>query len=43
MLDSLLSLTCPVQALLATLFTWSVTALGAGVVFFLRKPKTHAR
>ncbi len=38
MLDGLLTLTCPVQALLATLFTWSVTALGAGVVFFLRKP-----
>ena len=41
MLDSLLSLTCPVQALLATLFTWSVTALGAGVVFFLRKPNQN--
>ena len=41
MLDGLLSLTCPVQALLATLFTWSVTALGAGVVFFLRKPNQN--
>jgi len=26
----------PVQALLATCFTWSVTALGAGLVFFFR-------
>ncbi len=26
-----------VQALLATLFTWGVTALGAGLVFFFRK------
>lgn len=41
MLDGLLSLTPPVQALLATLFTWSVTALGAGVVFFLRKPNQN--
>lgn len=38
MLDGLFSMTCPVQALLATLFTWSVTALGASLVFFLRKP-----
>lgn len=38
MLEGLFSMTCPVQALLATLFTWSVTALGAGVVFFLKKP-----
>ena len=41
MLDGLLSLTCPVQALLATLFTWSVTALGAGVVFFIKKPNQN--
>ena len=41
MLDGLLSLTCPVQALLATLFTWSVTALGAGVVFLIKKPNQN--
>lgn len=27
----------PVQALLATLFTWGVTALGAGLVFFFKQ------
>ena len=26
-----------VQALLATIFTWSVTALGAGVVFIFKR------
>lgn len=26
-----------VQALLATLFTWSITALGAAIVFFFKK------
>ena len=31
------SLTPPVQALLATLFTWAVTALGAGLVFFFKR------
>ena len=41
MLDGLYSMTCPAQALLATLFTWSVTALGAGVVFLLRRPKQN--
>lgn len=25
------------QALFATLFTWALTALGAGMVFFLRQ------
>ena len=41
MLDGLLSLTCPVQALLATLFTWSVTALGSGVVFLIKRPNQN--
>ncbi|MEJ2313270.1 MAG: ZIP family metal transporter [Nitrospirota bacterium] len=36
MLDSLSSLHPVLQALLATLFTWAMTALGAGVIF-LRK------
>jgi ZIP family zinc transporter len=27
----------PMQALIATLFTWAVTALGAGLVFFFRR------
>ena len=38
MLDILFRQSFPLQALLATLFTWSVTALGACVVFFLRRP-----
>ena len=41
MLDDLFHLGYPAQALLATLFTWSVTALGAGVVFFLRTPNRN--
>lgn len=33
------SLSFPLQALLATVFTWAVTALGAAVVFLVRHPK----
>lgn len=40
--DSVFSLPFPTQALFATLFTWSVTALGAAVVLFMRGfNKTH--
>ncbi|MDO4515861.1 MAG: ZIP family metal transporter [Bacillota bacterium] len=31
----------PIQALLATLITWGITALGAAVVFFIRKPNRN--
>ncbi|MDD7289536.1 MAG: ZIP family metal transporter [Clostridiales bacterium] len=41
MLDALFQLAYPVQALLATLFTWSITALGACLVFFLKKPNRN--
>ncbi|MEG2174910.1 MAG: ZIP family metal transporter [Oscillospiraceae bacterium] len=37
MLDWLMGLPYPFQALIATVFTWSITALGAGLVFFFRK------
>jgi zinc transporter, ZIP family len=36
MIDAFTSLTPIVQALLATLFTWFLTALGAGLVFFFK-------
>ena len=36
MLDSFFCLAFPLQALIATLFTWSITALGACVVFLLK-------
>ena len=36
--ETFLSLPSAVQALLATLFTWGVTAAGASVVFFMRRP-----
>ena len=36
MLEAFASWPAPAQALAATLFTWGVTALGAGVVFFFR-------
>jgi ZIP family zinc transporter len=36
MMDAIQSQNPVIQALLATLFTWGVTALGAGVVFFTR-------
>lgn len=38
MLESIFRLSYPVQALLATLITWGITALGAALVFFLRRP-----
>lgn len=37
MFDTFARLPHTVQALLATLFTWGVTALGAGMVFFFKK------
>lgn len=37
MTDWFLALSCPLQALIATLFTWSVTLLGAAVVLFFRR------
>lgn len=36
-MNGLFSLSLPLQALLATLFTWSVTALGAALVIFTRR------
>lgn len=36
-MDFILHLSTPAQALLATLFTWSVTAAGAGLVFIFRQ------
>lgn len=36
-MNGLLSLSYPLQALLATLFTWFVTALGAALVIFTRR------
>ncbi len=35
MVDYFLGLSPVMQALLATLFTWGLTALGAAMVFFL--------
>lgn len=37
MLEMAAQLNPTVQALLATLFTWGLTALGAGIVFFIRQ------
>ncbi len=37
MMNWFASLAAPIQALLATLFTWGVTALGAGLVFCFKK------
>ena len=37
MLDSFKELSPVWQAFIATLFTWSVTALGASIVFFFKK------
>ena len=42
MFDWFLDLPHTVQALLATLFTWWVTALGAGLVFFFRTMNKNA-
>ena len=41
MLDSFSQLAFPVQALIATLFTWALTSLGACVVFFMRQPNRN--
>ena len=41
MLDGVTHLAYPVQALLATLVTWGITALGACVVFFLKTPRRN--
>lgn len=38
-MDGLFSLSYPLQALIATLFTWSVTALGAALVVVTRKTR----
>lgn len=37
MIDKILSLNPIIQALLATIFTWSVTAIGASLVYFFKK------
>ena len=37
MIDFFIDLNPVLQALIATLFTWAVTALGAGLVFFFKK------
>ncbi len=37
MFDWFLSLSYPIQALIATLFTWGITALGAAIVFLFKK------
>ena len=42
MVDWFLALPHTVQALLATLFTWGVTALGAGLVFFFKTMNKNA-
>ena len=39
MINNFLELSPVIQALLATLFTWLVTALGAAIVFFFREVK----
>jgi ZIP family zinc transporter len=41
MLEDISCLAYPVQALVATIFTWSITALGSGVVFLLRSPNRN--
>ena len=37
MFDWFINLSYPLQALIATLFTWAITALGAAVVFLFQK------
>lgn len=37
MIDWFINLAYPIQALIATLFTWGITALGASVVFLFKK------
>lgn len=41
MFDGVLQLAYPIQALLATLLTWGITALGACLVFFMAKPNRN--
>ena len=41
MLDSLAQLAFPLQALISTLLTWALTALGACVVFLMRRPNQN--
>lgn len=37
MLDWFINLSHPIQAFIATLFTWGITAIGASVVFLFKK------
>ena len=37
MIDWFIGLSHPIQAMIATLFTWSITAIGAGLVFCFKK------
>ena len=37
MIDFFINLDHTIQALLATIFTWGITTLGAGLVFFFKK------
>ena len=37
MINWFINLNCILQALIATIFTWSITALGAAFVFFFKK------
>ena len=37
MFNKILSLDPIIQALIATIFTWSITALGAALVYFFKK------
>ncbi|MEG1641791.1 MAG: ZIP family metal transporter [Synergistaceae bacterium] len=39
MIETLLGLPIPIQAFIAGLFTWGVTALGSATVFFSKQPK----
>lgn len=41
-METFFTLSYPAQALIATLFTWSVTALGAGLVFVFRRGGKNA-
>lgn len=41
MLESIFHLAFPLQALIATLMTWGITALGACVVFLLKSPNRN--
>lgn len=41
MIDYFLSLNHSIQALIATLFTWGITAFGASLVFFFKSVKKN--